>query len=184
MQVVVDGTTAYIRLPLLEGLLGRSGWLKATPDDLDTVGSFGFGAGTGDPSQLLEVLRGVADDVEEVGQDDVRGETTTHYRGTVDLSKALEQVPAERRAALEQQLKGFDAELAAVPAEVWVDGDGLARRLRLDFADLAAQEVGGATTATLTLDLFDYGDDVTVEVPPADETTPISEVLGAFGGLG
>jgi hypothetical protein len=184
MQVVVDGTTAYVRLPMLEGLLGTSGWLAATPEDLDTVGALGFGAGTSDPSQLLQALRGMADDVEEVGHEQIRGEDTTRYRGTLDLSKALDQVPEDRRAALEQQLEGFDTELADVPAEVWVDEDGLARRLRLDFADLATQQVGSATSATLTLELFDYGDDVTVDVPPADETTPIGDVLGGLGGFG
>jgi hypothetical protein len=184
MQIVVDGGTSYVRIPMLQALTGDTGWISATPEELSAAGgSLGLSGGTTDPSQLLEILRGVADDVAEAGRDEVRGVPTTRYRATVDLAKAVERAPAAQRDAL---ATAFDelGEVEAVPVEVWVDADGLARRLVMDFGQLVAQAMGGTGTATMTLELFDYGEDVEIQVPPASETTPLSEAFGAFGGLG
>lgn len=184
MQMVFDGTTMYMRIPMLEPLTGTTGWLSMTPDDLGLAsGSLGFGAGTNDPSQLLEALRGVADDIEEVGADDVRGVATTHFKATVDIDAALEQMPAERRELLAPQLESLDPSRRGFPVEVWIDRDGLARRMAIGFGDIPAA-MGTSGTATMTMDFFDYGEPVTVAVPDVSETTPFREVMSAFGGLG
>lgn len=184
MQVVVDGGTAYLRLPMLAGLTGTSGWLTVTPEALAEVGDLGLASGASDPSQMLQALRGVSDDIEEVGAQDVRGEPTTHYRATADLGRAIEAAPEAQRERLKEQLEGFDIELGEVPFDVWVDSEGRARRVTFDFADLADGLLGGAGSASLTMDIFDYGQPVDVEIPDPSETTPIEDVLGSFGGLG
>lgn len=184
MQVVVDGDTAYLRIPMLAALTGADGWLVAMPEALGEVGDLGLASGTSDPSQMLQALRGVSDDIEEVGEEDVRGEPTTHYRATADLTEAIEAAPEAHRERLQAQLEGFDVELDEVPFDVWVDADGRARRVTFDFADMAGGLLGDEGTATMTMDLFDYGEPVEVEVPDAAEATPIEDVLGAFGGLG
>jgi hypothetical protein len=185
LRVVVDGTTTYLRLPMLDGLTGVKGWLSATPEELEaTGGSLGLSEATSDPSQLLEMLRGVADDVESVGPDEVRGVATTRYHGTVDLDRAIDHAPAARRDQIRAQLEALDADLGSVPVDVWVDADGLARRMVVDLGAVAATAMGAGGTATMTMELFDYGQDVQIDVPDASETTPISDVLGAFGALG
>jgi hypothetical protein len=184
MQVVVDAGTAYLRIPMLAALSGSDGWLIVTPEALGQVGELGLASGTSDPSQMLQALRGVSDDIEEVGEEDLRGEATTHYRATADLTKAIDAAPEAQRDRLQAQLEGFDVELDEVPFDVWVDEDGQARRVAFDFADMAGGLLGDASTATLTMDVFDYGQPVEVEVPDAAEATPIEDVLGAFGGLG
>lgn len=184
VQMVVDGTTMYMRIPMLEAVTGATGWISMTPEDLGLAsGSFGFGAGTNDPSQLLETLRGVADDIEELGTDEVRGVATTHFKATVDSDKALDQIAPEQRDLLEAQLEGLDASHGGFPVEVWIGGDGLARRMAMDFGDLT-DAMGTSGTATMSVDFFDYGEPVEVVVPDVSETTPFREVLGAFGGLG
>jgi hypothetical protein len=185
MQIVIDGTTAYLRIPMIQELTGSSGWLTATPEDLGAAGgSFGIGSGTSDPAQMLEALRGVAGDIEEKGPDTIRGVPTTRFGATIDLAKALAEAPPDQRKMLETQLKGIDASLARVPVDVWVDGDNLARRMVLDLGDVAAQAMGAGATATMTIDFFDYGEPVEVVVPDPSETTPFSEVFGGLGGFG
>ena len=49
----------------------------------------------------------MSDDVEEVGTEEVRGVDTTHYRGTIDLERALEQVPESVKPQVEAQLGGM-----------------------------------------------------------------------------
>jgi hypothetical protein len=185
MEIVLDGTTAYLRIPMLQGLTGTSGWLSATPEELDAAGgSLGIAGTSGDPSQLLDTLRGVAGEVEEVGAEEVRGVATTRYHATVDLADAIEQAPEAQREELQAMLDELGSDVATIPVDVWVDGDGLARRLVMDFGDLAAQAMGVDGSATVTLELFDYGEDVTIEIPDPSEVTPIGGLLGAFGGRG
>jgi hypothetical protein len=179
MQIVVDGGTAYLRMPMLEAITGTRGWLSVTPEELGQAGgSFGAAPGATDPSKMLETLRGVADDVEEVGREEVRGVDTTHLTATVDLQRALEQMPAEQRDQLEGQLGGVDA---SIPMEVWIDDDDLVRRMVMDLGPIVARTMGGGS-AEMTIEFFDYGEDVAVDVPDASEVTPFGDVMGGFGG--
>jgi hypothetical protein len=185
MQLVVDGTTAYLRVPMIQELVGSTGWLSATPEDLGAAGgSFGIGSGMNDPAQMLETLRGVANEIEELGPDHVRGVPTTHYRTTVNLATALAQAPTEQREMLQAQLEDIDASLADIPVDVWIDGDRLVRRFVMDLDAVAAKGMGSGTTATMTIEFFDYGEPVEVVVPDASETTPFSDVMGGLGGFG
>lgn len=185
MEVIVDGTTTYLRIPFLAPLTGTSGWLSASADDLADGGDvFDFGAGPVDPSQMLEVLRSVADDVETIGVEEVRGVPTTGYRAMLDIGAALEGSSAGEGEGAEGILGLADADdLGPIPVEVWVDDDGLARRIRLDVAGLGSA-MGALGEASITLDLFDYGEPVTIELPDPADVTPIAEALGALGGFG
>ena len=188
MQIVVDGTRSYMRFPMLDALTGQSGWLSVTPEDMGMASSaFGLGAGADDPAQLLETLRGVADDVEVTGEEEIRGVATTGYHATIDLDRALAEMPADQREAVAPLLKQLDGSLGEMPVDVWIDADGLARRMRMNMDGLMASAMGGAAgggRASVTIEFFDYGDDIEVEVPDASETTPFSEVMGGLGGVG
>lgn len=185
LQIVVDGASAYLRIPMLQALTGSTGWLSATPEELAAAGgSLGVTAGSGDPSQLLDTLRGVAGEVDEVGTEEVRGVATTRYRATVDLGRAIDEAPEAQREEVRAMLDGLGSDVASVPVEVWVDADGLARRFVMDFGDLAAQVMGADGSATITVELFDYGEDVAIEIPDPSEVTPIGGLLGSLGGQG
>jgi hypothetical protein len=183
MQIVIDGDTGYLRMPMLESITGTAGWLSLTPEELGQAGSsFGGTPGATDPSKMLETLRGVSDDIEEVGTEEVRGVETTHLTATVDLQKAFDQLPADQREQLEGQLGDLDA---SVPVDVWIDGDSLVRRMEMDLSSVMSQATGGAAgSATMRIEFFDYGEDVAIEVPDASEVTPFGDVLGGFGGAG
>ena len=63
----------------------------------------------------------------------------------------------------------------SIPVDVWVDADGLVRRMQLDMGGM----LGG--TATLTIELFDYGQPVDIEVPSPDDVRSLTDGLGIFG---
>jgi hypothetical protein len=166
-------------------MMGASGWLSFSPEDLGaTDESLGFGAGAYDFTQTLESLRGVSGEPEVVGQEEVRGVETTHYRASMNLAEALEQAPAGQREQLEaafEQMGGADE--VDLPVDVWIDEDDLPRRLRIEMGSLFAAAGLGDGTMTMTMELFGYGEPVEIEVPPADEVTPLAEALGGLGGL-
>ena len=127
-----------------------------------------------DPAQYLRWLWAVGEDVEELGTETVRGVETTHYRATVELDRVVEAGEPEVRDAtrvwidlLKRQL-----ELGEVPIDVWVDEDGLVRRIEQEY------EVGGTQTQ-IRMELDDFGIEVDAEAPPADQVID----LGDLGGL-
>jgi len=186
LELVTDADTAYLHFSLIETLTGASGWLSMSADELGTgASSLGLGAGATAPTKMLEALRGVTDEPEIVGQEEVRGVETTHYRGTLTLADALEKVPEDQRAEVAAALDelGEDGD-AGIPIDVWIDGDGLPRRMTVDMGDALAMVAPGGGSATMTMELFDYGEPVDIAIPSPDEVTPFSEVMGGLGGFG
>lgn len=162
VEVLLDGGTVYVRLPAvgpIEGVLGDAEWLGV---DLETAG---FAEGiTGsivepltavDPSRALELLTEAGAEVVEDGEEDVRGTPTTRYRIVLDGEQASEH--------------GFGAD--EVAGRAWVGDDGLLRRVELAYA-------GPMGAAEVTTDLFDFGVEVDVEAPPADDVTRVDDLLG------
>ena len=184
-EMVADGSTFYLRAPIFE-LAGVDGWLSMTPEDLGTsAGAMGFGGGAYDFTQTLEALRGAAGEPEVVGEEDVRGVATTRYRLDLDLAEAIASAPEEQREQLEAAFEqmGGSADLAAgvIPVEAWVDEDDLPRRIRMDMTSMLRTMGQGEGSVTMTMDFFDFGDDVAIEVPSADEVTSFREAMGGFG---
>jgi hypothetical protein len=186
MEMVADGDTIYIRSSLFEMFAGTTDWLSMSAEDLGAdAETLGLGATTSDPTKILESLRGVTGEPEVVGQEDVHGVATTHYRATMSLADAVAQVPQARRAeveaALEQLGEVGDAEM---PVDVWIDGDDLPRRMTLDMGAAFGAIAGEDAGATMTIELFDYGQPVDIEIPSPDEVTPFREVMDGLGDLG
>ena len=107
----------------------------------------------------------------------IRGVDTTHYQATLDLGKAIDraEVPPALREKLEQLLTPQGADAPKLPADVWVDGDGLVRRIRLhldlgSFLGAAGNgDSAAAPSMTVSMDLYDFGAPVNVVAPPADQ---------------
>ncbi len=185
VDVVVDGTTFYVRAPGQQLVPGKS-WLKL---DLKALGVAAAGTDHGnltqgvgnDPTQALALLKGVSGDVKEIGKEQVRGTETTHYRATIDLRKAAErQAPAVKRQL--DQILG-QAQVQSLPADVWVDDQGRLRKMQyeLKMRAMGAGQQGSATVGT-TVELFDFGTAAKVETPPADQVADFSEILNHQGG--
>ena len=69
-------------------------------------------------------------------------------------------------AQLEQLGELGDAE---IPVDVWIDADGLPRRMQLDMGGDVRASGRRRRTLTMTIELFDYGEPVDIEVPSPDE---------------
>src|SRR5262249_17946422 len=96
---------------------------------------------------------------------------TTHYTFTIDGSKAYPGVGAS----------------AQVPAEAWLDNDGRLRRMRLsaNVGQLVPGSAGPNIAFTVNMELFEFGTQVKVTPPPADQVVESSGAsLGSLGSLG
>jgi hypothetical protein len=125
IQVRVLQKLIYEKLPdTLASAAGIKGWVKIDLDALAKQNGFDINSFTqgqsSDPTQFLDLLKTVSDDVKEVGKEKVRGTDTTHYTATVDLGKALatnQQLDATAKTNLGDLYKNLTA-----LANVWIDG--------------------------------------------------------------
>jgi hypothetical protein len=169
---IVDGVI-YMNLGAFPGapenVAGK--WVKVDPAQLQDgmLGDLADQADANSPRQGLEYLQGLSGDVQDLGQEDVNGVTTTHYRASIDYAKVVDQLPHatdEQREAL--------SKIGVVPADVWIDGNDrvVKMHLTIDAGGFGA----GAGTAELTMELSDFGVPVDVQPPPADQTVDFSEL--------
>lgn len=179
MEMISVFPAVYLRYPpgLLPGLPADKPWIKLDVEKLGQQVGLDLNqlmqVGQTDPSQGLQFLRGVSD-VKAVGEEEVRGVSTTHYTGTVDLRTLSEQNPA-----LEDTIERLIQQtgISEIPVEVWVDEDNFVRRMNQTMEGVTA---GPGTTMdlTTTTELYDFGTEVEIEEPPADDVIDFDDVLG------
>lgn len=157
VNAVIQGTVLYVRSPLFSDALPKGKtWLRL--DLTKQAKAQGLDLTTlaaQDPSQTLARLTSLGD-VKDLGTEQVDGVDTTHYRG--HLAKPTAGQPAG-------------------PFDVWVGkDDGYVRRVQ--FA------AGAADSPTrITMDLSDFGKDVTITVPSAAETADATSLnIPGLGG--
>lgn len=179
VDTVVAGDKVYLEAGPFASVLGAA-WLETT---IPNVAGQQPVPSLIDPSAVLDTLQGAGADMRDVGREDVRGVTTTHYAGTLSVREAFASVPADDRAAIERNLGAMvdDLPSAELATDVWIDDDGLVRRveLHIDASAVGAPGFESDGAITLTVELFDVGDDVTIDVPESSEVTSIDELVPA-----
>jgi hypothetical protein len=191
MEIRMLGSTMYMRMP--EAFLGEAGlpegkrWISF--DLGEALDAAGMGALDPselqqDPTQMLRLLRASSSEVKERGKVEVRGVETTRYTATLDLTKAvnataddlgLSDQQREELGKAAKQLKQ-QAGVGKIPMEVFVDADGLLRRMLMKMS-LAVE--GERVSMEMLSDYYDFGVEVDVEAPPAAEVFDVSDEVSA-----
>lgn len=186
-EMIFDDFVVYMKFPFLSELRGGlKEWLRFDIRELGKEQGFDLGQlsqlNQNDPSQALQYLRAASEDVEELGKEEVRGVETTHYRMTIDLRKVVDQAPEEQREQLRAQIDQIveQSGLQMVPTEVWIDDEGLARRMQLTYKGMRFAP-GEEGDMTMTMELFDFGVEVDIKPPPANNLTDLQDLLEQGG---
>jgi hypothetical protein len=179
MEMILDGSVMYMRSPMLSRSSGLdTDWISM---DLEALAP-GFSdlaslsQGQNDPTAQLEYLRGISD-AEEVGTEQVAGVETTHYSGTVDLDAAYDRLPDDTRGELKQAIAQARKQFGngAMPVDVWIDGDGLLRRMTISL------ESGGNSAVDfgmeVTMEIPEYGIAMHLPIPKDGDVTDVSGLL-------
>lgn len=162
---VLSGTTVYVSSQLFSTFLpaGKQ-WLKI---DLAAAGkTLGVDAsvlGEQDPAASLAQLKAITN-VQELGTATVGGVQTTHYRGSIDVSK----LPKGSSSVLGQ------AGASIGPVDVWVGADGYVHRVRVTTK--TSTGTGNVAKTVLTTTLSRFGEGVVVVTPPASATVDASKL--------
>ncbi len=136
IEVIQIGGDAYLKM----AALGED-WIKmdaATAAEMSSSGSPNIGQWTEDYAKNLE-------SVELIGDEQVSGVNTSHYRLTM------------KPEALKDLGVGEGADNAQVLFDVWVDGEGFTRKFVVDLA--------GEVTAKVNATMDNFNQPVTIEAP-------------------
>jgi len=178
IEVVQDGKVGYVRFPAIsKSLPSGKTWIRADGRNLKVDG-FDVGglqqSASPDPRQLLEILKAAGGTVETLGTETLRGTDTTHYRATLDPAQIAKLGVGQNPdlAPLTEGLSGASG-LADVPVDVWLDDRGLVRKLSLSLSGLQSG-TSQQGHASVGFELWDYGEDVSIDVPPASEVVDAS----------
>jgi len=175
-NVIATNDVVYLDFPLFARVVGvQTQWMSVPAN----TGASTFDVA--DPSAFLDFLRGAGGEVDDMGREQVRGVDTTHLHTTVRLRDALNTASGADRDRLQRaidQLSQNGSSLldADMPTDVFIDDSGMVRELVFDFS---VPDSTGSTAAksTLTVDLFDFGTDVGINPPPADQVTDVTSKL-------
>jgi hypothetical protein len=188
IDVVVVHNVVYVHLAALAKQLSPTTpgkeWLKIDAKSLPKSATGGANLGqlsTVNPQQALAALSNAVS-VKKLGSAKVRGKATTHYAGTLDLTRLSGLVPKAQQSSFAQSLK--KAGVTTVPFDVWIDGHSLLSRLSVRVDHL---KTGTAGTASIraSFDIFDYGAKLKIAAPPASKTVDAGKLLaGLAGGTG
>lgn len=192
IKAFVDGTTAYVNTSGL-GLTGSKPWIRVdTPTSAAGFGSITSTAFSG--PKLLSQMSNVS----AVGTETLHGASTTHYRGTLNLGAALNQLGGGG-GGISQLGPSAQSALAgtAIPLDVWIDGQNRLRRfsVTMDLAPILKSALGQLTAgsggtfpsntkAVISLDfsLYDFGAALNLTPPPADQIGPAPPGFTLPGG--
>ena len=154
VEVDLDGETTTVIVDGEDTFVGRNGTYTQDLDGLPDVATIVLFL---QPLQALQILNGADGDIDIVGDDDVDGVPATHYQVTVDLQAALDALDGADRAALQAAIDRLGTDSLVV--DVWIDDDGVVRRMTTDI------DLGDGQTVTVTLDFEDFGSPVRIRTP-------------------
>lgn len=175
METRVVGRAMFIKAPMLQKVTGGKPWVKFSFDQLGKRSGMNFdqlvqrAQHQADPATYTKMFT-ASKDVKEVGNQTVRGVKTTHYTGTVDMTKALSQIDGKQRKYMKSQLSS----LRNVKFDLFSDSKQLPRKIVLHGT---AKSMKYSTTAYYS----DFGQPVHIAAPPAAQTTDGSKLGKQLG---
>jgi len=171
MEMVGDGTMMFMRSDMFGDELpdGRE-WMGM---DLSFGGELDLPVpAANDAKGELELLEAATGGVRKLGREKVRGVATTHYSGTVALDEQVERL---REEGADEIASFVEDEGGPMEIEVWIDADGLVRRMQVVQTQPAEDGVG-SVSVEMEMDFFDFGPVPAIEIPESDEVFDITSL--------
>jgi len=178
----------YIKLPAdQQKQMGTDkSWAKISADGTDPVSqamgsALSQSAEQSDPSKILDQVS-KAGRIISSDQTQLNGEQVNHYKVELDIAKALDQftgqIPASAREQVNEKLKGKDLK---IPAELWLNKDNLPVQVTMDQGPMMQALGAPAGDAKFTMKYSDWGTQVDVTAPPADQVVDLGELMKKAG---
>jgi hypothetical protein len=176
---MMSGPILYVRRPGAATADGRS-WakldLRDLYDDREALDNSAYGANALGPLVLVDLLRGaLTGSVRRLGDAEVDGVPTTHYRANFAFDKAFDDAPDDLREGVEAALSVMGSAYDGISkGEVWLDGNGLPRRFMVTVRESRGRNE--VIDLRFKLDLFDFGAATSVHLPKNNDIERVRSV--------
>ena len=118
-----------------------------------------------DPAKALEQMQDGISKVTYVGAED----GLDHYELTIDMKKMMESMGGNLPSEVQSQLPD------SVTYDLWLDDQNRFTKMSMDDLPM------GGTDASMQMTVSDWGKDVTIEAPPADQVTDMPDFGSMMG---
>jgi len=168
----------YMGSPLFDGRLpGGARWMRLDLARFQRALGLDPGSltnGGANPAQYLEYLKAAGAVTAVVGRERVRGVPTTHYSARIDLLKAAEAGPGSDRSQVRSTFEKLIARtgVRTLPVGVWIDRQGLVRKVAIELAMTTA---GQRATASVVTEYHDFGPTPSISVPGGAEVYDLTD---------
>lgn len=175
MSEVFLGQKLYMKYPAMSAEFGGKPWMEIDLSEaggtLGSLSSLINSSRNENPTTTLSALV-ASKAVTKVGTETVQGQQTTHYSGTLQADQFLQNsaVASQLSSAQVTQLKAMlkAGGVTSETIDVWVASNGLPVQVKSVVHSTAAG------TATVLMDLSDWGVPVHVTAPSPDQVTDIT----------
>lgn len=150
------------------GLSGGKYW-KVDPSDPDSpLGQMGLGSmlDQSDPASALESIKPSIDEVTFKGDEQVDGRDLDHYVMTIDLGTMMDSMGADLPSEAASGMPD------SVTYDLWLDQQNRFAQMKSEYPVMGQQ-------ISMTINVDDWGTDVSIEAPPADQVTDMPD----FGSM-
>ena len=154
MELILIDQVMYVKSPAMGA---GDKYLKIDLSDPNSL--FGMLGKATDPEVMFQAME-TPKNLELIGEEEVDGVATNHYRITIDPAQYLEAMdfPEAMKEFLPQEMV----------TEMWVDGDNLPRKFSQTL-ETPSPSGGKPVPSTTEGTYSDFGADVEIEAPSADE---------------
>jgi len=160
-----EGTVLYVKIP------NGKRWASV---DTAKIAGVDPSALSANPTAQLDYLK-TADTVKSLGRDEVRGASATHFQYTVKVDQLMSKLSSNGREQTRAALRQLH--ISSFPLDVWIDDDGLPRRIAFDWK---STNQGATLDIATRIDTYDYGTKVDVALPTPSDVRPTNQPAAAF----
>ena len=175
VSMVFVGDVFYMKMPALSAAIAPAEWVKMDLSEVPELSGLNFkdlldNTRQMDPMTQIRMLQ-ASGDFHEVGSESVDGVQTTHYSGSIDVSKLSDAAKLDKdmRKLVEEGYAALG--VSTVDYDVWIDGDFLVRKMVMELP-------GSTGTQTMTMTISDYNKSVDISAPAESETVDLLELAG------
>jgi hypothetical protein len=174
IEALVVDETYYYKFP---GLPDGKTWARLTFDEVQEATGLDVAAATNqNPTEVLARLA-ASGEIEKIGDEEIDGVATTHYRAVVDIEAMNEQSGVASDKALEQMKALFGP---SYPADIWIDDDGYLRRMTfaIDLANAPDPPSGTPAEGRIVIEMTmsAFGEPIDVIAPPEEDVIDFADL--------
>lgn len=134
------------------------------------------------PVFIVELLTGVlTGSISEEGTEEVGGVSTTRFEANCDREKATDDASDDELETFERIYRSMGLDSIVSPCRVWLDGEGVPRRVEVTFEQVVNRR--NIFELVVTLELSEYGGAARVDLPGDDDIARVEglgQLINAF----